>query len=253
MVACFEALCGVLSLNGLSKRVPTLQFSRTEIDLVEKECDWSIAKHWAQWWARSDHLKMLSEVFTSMDAAVWSKCPTTTNAVERKNMDYKSDNPGSLRLAMIKVYKLDKVACLKHIAAELNVSLSYRSHSEEARLADAQRKRKQRQKTLSVIKLQFEPPDKLSNFAPSASSSSVNETTVANSTLIRSSRKRKVAPNNIDSSEKRRAVEVGNATLNLVPSHDPSAIGRKVKTLFDVESGMRVLIVGNLMQYASYY
>lgn len=83
VVACFEALCSVLSLNELSKRVRTLQFSRTEIDLVEKECDWSIAKHWAHWWARSDHLKMLSKVFTSMDAAVWSKCPTTTNAVER--------------------------------------------------------------------------------------------------------------------------------------------------------------------------
>ena len=105
-------------------------------------------------------------------------------------MDCKHDNPESLKLAMIKVYKLDKVACLKHIAAEQNVSLSYRSRSEEARLADAQRKQKQRQKTLAPDKTaQFGPPDKLSNFAPSASSSSVNETTVANLTLIRSSRK----------------------------------------------------------------
>lgn len=64
-------------------------------------------------------------------------------------MDCKSDNPGSLTLAMMKVYKLDKVACLKHIAAKQKVSLSYQSRSEEARLADVQRKQKQRQKTLA--------------------------------------------------------------------------------------------------------
>lgn len=139
----------------------------------------------------------------------------------------------------MKVYKLDKVACLKHIAAEQNISLSYRSRSEEGRLADAQRKQKQRQKTLAPDKTaQFGPPDKLSNFAPSSSINDGSESITIDghpSTPAGSSRKRKVAPNNLDSSEKRRAVEVGNTTLDLVPGHDPSAIGRRVKMLFDVD------------------
>ena len=66
VVACFEALCGVRSLNELSKKVQTLKLTKEEIKLIDKECDWSIAKHWAQWWARCEHLKMLSKVFTSM-------------------------------------------------------------------------------------------------------------------------------------------------------------------------------------------
>ena len=123
VVAYFEALCGVRSLNELSKKVQTLKLTKEEIESIHKKCDWSIAKHWAQWWARCEHLKMLTEVFTSMDITIWRKCPTTANAVERKNKDCKCDNPGNLKLAMMKVYKLDKVASLKHIAAEQNISL----------------------------------------------------------------------------------------------------------------------------------
>ena len=132
-----------------------------------------------------------------MDVTVWRKCPTTTNAVERKNKDCKCDNPGNLKLAMMKVYKLDKVACLKHIAAEQNISLSYRSCSEEAWLADARSKQKQRQKTLAPDKTaQYRPPDKLSNFAPAKCFESESITTNGNpSPPIESSRKRKVAPN----------------------------------------------------------
>ena len=33
--------------------------------------------------------------------------------------------PQCLKLAMIKVYKVDKVACLKHMAAEDGIVLSY--------------------------------------------------------------------------------------------------------------------------------
>ena len=51
--------------------------------------------------------------------------PATTNAVGRKHKDCKSDNPNSLKAAIIKVYKIDKVACLKHLAAEDGLSLSY--------------------------------------------------------------------------------------------------------------------------------
>ena len=56
---------------------------------------------------------------------------STTNAVERRNRECKSDIPQCLKLSMIKVYK---VACLKHIAAEEGTVLSYRSRTEESRL-----------------------------------------------------------------------------------------------------------------------
>ena len=55
----------------------------------------------------------------------------------------------------IKVYKLDKVAALRHIAAAANVSLSYRSRS---RMEEAQRKQRQRQKAIS--------PDKSAQYGP---------------------------------------------------------------------------------------
>ena len=103
-----------------------------------------MAKHWAEWWSKAAHLRRLCKAFTMMEQDVWSKCPATTNAVERKNKDCTSDTPQCIKLAMISVYKVDKVVCLKHIAAEEGVSLSYRSRSEEARRTSARRKQKQR-------------------------------------------------------------------------------------------------------------
>ena len=61
-----------------------------------------------------------------------------------KEKDCKTDNPSSLKLAMVKVYKLDKIADLRHIGAEESISLSYRSRSDDARLEEAQRKQRQR-------------------------------------------------------------------------------------------------------------
>ena len=58
-------------------------------------------------------MKMLSKSFSIMENKIWKQCPTTTNAVERRNKDCKCDVPQSLKLAMIKVYKVDKVALLK--------------------------------------------------------------------------------------------------------------------------------------------
>ena len=107
-----------------------------------QSCDWSAAKHWAQWWAGCDHLKMLSRAFSRMDDNTWDQCPSTTNAVERKIKDCKSDTPQCLKSAMIKVYKVDKVACLKHISAEDGVTLSYRSRTEEARREASLKKQK---------------------------------------------------------------------------------------------------------------
>jgi len=39
-----------------------------------------------------------------MEDKIWKQCPTTTNAVGRRNKDGKSDVPQSLKLAIIKVY-----------------------------------------------------------------------------------------------------------------------------------------------------
>ena len=106
---------------------------------IDDNCDWSCAKHRALWWARCDHLKMLSKSFSNMEDNIWEQCPSSTNAVERKNRDCKRDTPQCLKLAMMKVYIVDKVACLKHIAAE-GIILSYRSRSEEAKRMTALKK-----------------------------------------------------------------------------------------------------------------
>ena len=84
---------------------------------------------------------MLSKSFSMMEDSIWERCPSTTNAVERRNRDCKSDTPQCLKLAMIKVYKVDKVTCLKHMAAEDGIVLSYRSKSEEARRMTAKKNR----------------------------------------------------------------------------------------------------------------
>ena len=108
---------------------------------------------------------MLSAVFSPMVEKIWSKCPSTTNAVERKNKDCKSDNPKSLKMAMTNVYKIDKVVCLKHIGAQEGISLTYRSRSEEARKTAARKKQQQRYKNIPPDKsAQFGPPDRYTNF-----------------------------------------------------------------------------------------
>lgn len=66
-----------------------------------------------------------------MDKEAWWKCPSPTNAVERKNKDCTSENPVDIKLAMSKVYKIDKLACLRHIGAQQKTSLSYCSRIEE--------------------------------------------------------------------------------------------------------------------------
>ena len=83
-----------------------------------------------------------------------------TNAVERRNNDCKSDTPQCLKLVMIKVYKVDKVACLKHMTAQEGVALSYRSRSEEARRNNAISKQNQHLKFTADPECQYGPPDR---------------------------------------------------------------------------------------------
>ena len=44
--------------------------SSEDANFIEKQCDWAIAKHWAQWWTRSSNLQMLSKAFSPMEKEV---------------------------------------------------------------------------------------------------------------------------------------------------------------------------------------
>ena len=106
IIACFQTLCGVRKVEELVSKVPAVIFLE-DATFVDEMCDWTSAKHWAQWWTRSNHLKMLSN--ESMEDEILSHCPATTNVVERKNKDCKTDSPNNLKMAMIKVYKFTKL------------------------------------------------------------------------------------------------------------------------------------------------
>ena len=71
---------------------------------------WSAAKNWVSWWTRLPHLRMLNSSFSDMDKQQWDKCPTTMNAVERKNKDSKGPQPLDLKQALLRVYRIDKAS-----------------------------------------------------------------------------------------------------------------------------------------------
>ena len=104
---------------------------------------------------------MLSKSFSVMENSIWERCPSSTNAVERRNRDCKSDTPQCLKLAMIKV---DKVTCLKHMAAEDGIILSYRSKSEEVRRLAAKKKQEYKKRSFPDKELEYGPPDRTDNF-----------------------------------------------------------------------------------------
>ena len=60
-----------------------------------------------------------------MAKSTWDRCPTSTNAVERKNQDSKQSQPVEIKTAFVKVYHMDKTAHLQYIAACEQVRLSY--------------------------------------------------------------------------------------------------------------------------------
>ena len=100
--------------------------------------------------------------YSKMDDIVWEKCPSDTNAVERKNRVSKEGTPNILRSAMITLYKLDKSECAKHLAASNGVSLSYNDtfRSEDARKSTAKKRNVQRtQKVNSDSTTEHGPPD----------------------------------------------------------------------------------------------
>ena len=210
IVACFETLCSVRSVADLLNLLPTLS-NHDDAKFIDENCNWSAAKHWAQWWTRSDHLKMLSKTFSTMAEDVWKRCPSSTNAVERRNKDCKSDSPQCLKLAMIKVYKLDKVACLKQ---------------------------KQRLKSIPDKSCQFGPPDRVDNFV---------QPTCSNT----SSRKRANNQDSCSNTPapKRQAIKVDNTTIQCIPNQHPEIIGKRARMKFEDEEGVGQWYEGVVSSY----
>ena len=134
--------------------------------------------------------------------------------MERKNKDCKSDNPNSLKAAMIKVYKIDKVAYLKHLAAEDGLSLSYRSKTEESRRMEALQKKKQKACTVVDATADYGPPDRPSNFQPAT-------------------RQKKKAQNVTGSSDAKRVAL--SSKCNYTPNPHPEVLGKNVRMKFETK------------------
>ena len=119
VIACFETLCDLWQCKNLQKEYA---MSRTPISLIKNVT--GLQPNTGLNGGQVLHtMKMLSHVLICIPET-WKNCPKTTNAVERKNYECKTDTPQSLRLAMINVYKLDKNTCYKHIAPKNGCSIS---------------------------------------------------------------------------------------------------------------------------------
>lgn len=158
----FSALKSTLGFAEIKHIVPLTE----EALLGEKQIvtSWSQASNWVEWWTRLPHLQMLTPVF-SHENADWHGIQRNTNGVERVNQDSKQENPTSLLKAMEYLYKKDKAKALAYLAAEKQISVTYRSQTEESRRNSAtSRKRQRAQQMDSDEDAQFGPPDKRSNF-----------------------------------------------------------------------------------------
>ena len=79
-----------------------------------------------------------------MDPSVWSRSPSTTNAVECLNAECKSKLPVTLLHALSNVYRLDQSVCAKHLAGLKECSISYCEKTESAKRASAAKRQQQR-------------------------------------------------------------------------------------------------------------
>ena len=91
--------------------------------------------------------------------SIWGYCPSDTNAVERKNLDSKESLPQQLQVAITNMYKYDKAACTKNIAAKQRVSVTYCDQSQKARKLEAARRNTRRQNAAGDLISQNGPPD----------------------------------------------------------------------------------------------
>ena len=86
---------------------------------------------------------MLHKDFSTMYQSIWSRSPSKTNAVEHLNAECKSKLRVILQHALSDVYSLDKSACIKHLAALKESSISYRDKTESAKRASAAKRQQQ--------------------------------------------------------------------------------------------------------------
>ena len=100
-----------------------------------------------------------------MNGDIWKQCPSDTNAVERKNLDSKGSLPQAIQAALINMYKYDKAACAKHVAAKEGISVSYAETSLDARKKQAIKRSICRRNDASYDKVaQYGPPDRQCHF-----------------------------------------------------------------------------------------
>ena len=131
IVIAFEVLCGKKSANTLLGIIEGL--SKDDAQFIDSNTNWASATKWVEWWMRPQHLKLLHKDYAEMDESIWERCPSDTNAVERKNLDSKESLPQQLQVAMTNLYKYDKAACSKNIAAKQGVSVTYCDQSQESK------------------------------------------------------------------------------------------------------------------------
>ena len=218
VIAYFEVLCGVRSVGKLSESFPSI-CNTDDAVFIDDCCDWTAAKHWAQWWTRATHLKMLSNIFSSAPES-WKNCPTSTNAVEGKNQDCKTYGPHSIRFAMINVYQVDKNVCYKHIAAEHGSSISYRCKNKEMKINSARARQRQRKVVFNPDRIaQYSPPDRVSNFVSESKTKTPKRSLAKSSTLVR---------------QKRRAICRENS-IECIPDDHSELLGKSVKVKFQVD------------------
>ncbi len=163
IVIAFEVLCKKKTANSLLDIIEG--FTRDDATFIDSSTNWSSATKWVEWWMRPQHLKLLHKDYSDMDESIWERCPSNTNAVERKNLDGKESLPQQLQIAIANLYKYDKAACAKNIAARQGVSVTYCDQSQEARKSEAAKRNMRRQKTAgSDLTSQNGPPDHQCHF-----------------------------------------------------------------------------------------
>ena len=153
-----EVLCGMCRACSLLRTVKNL--TSDEANFIDSDCDWKRAN------LQPQHLRMLHQEFSEMEIDDWIRCPSDTNAVERKNQDSKDSVPLSIQQAMINRYKSDKFACAKQVTAKDEVTITYHDKSEQTRRDSAQRRQTQRCKLAAKEdkQAQLGPPDKKQHF-----------------------------------------------------------------------------------------
>ena len=219
-------------------------FTTSDADFIDVETNWSTAKKWVEWWMRPNHIKLLHKDYSKMRDDIWEKCPSDTNAVERKNLDSKECLPQAIQAALINMYKYDKAACAKHIAAMEGTSISYIGKNLEIRKKQNIKRSIHRQNSPSYDKLaQYGPPDRQCHFEESTSRKRSAEQT----SEAPSSKNPKILPSdpqaNITANDKRTssAVKVQN-----------KYIGRRLQVRFCMEiSGSHEWFDGEITSYNS--